>query len=334
MQNSRTFSAGTVAFSETYSPELVDWAWRSVGVPLEVFRGPPTFLPYRLQAEMAETLARRVGEPHVGAIATAHLRYANLDIYGGYVLASPRLDEALRRGTRALRFILHGAEVHLDQTDGFALLGFDSGLGSVVGARHVHEAMPGLLIDLVRHFLGSNWVPSWIELSEPKPHDTAALELLYGIPVFYGRARPAIAIRETELLAPNLAPARVQTAPVFSDLRQLVLASPPRTATGLVKEMIRLQLRLGDTSQEAVARRLAVGVRTLQRQLQSEGVVFRDLLRAVVAERAAALLTETDASIAEIAKSLGYNEVNSFRRAFRTSAGMSPTAFRALRPDN
>ena len=40
------------------------------------------------------------------------------------------------------------------------------------------------------------------------------------------------------------------------------------------------------------------------------------------------MLIETDHSIAEIAQALGYEEVNSFRRAFQNWTGLSPGAFR------
>jgi len=47
-----------------------------------------------------------------------------------------------------------------------------------------------------------------------------------------------------------------------------------------------------------------------------------------VPDLARAMLIETDHSIAEIAQALGYEEVNSFRRAFQNWTGLSPGAFR------
>jgi AraC-like DNA-binding protein len=48
-----------------------------------------------------------------------------------------------------------------------------------------------------------------------------------------------------------------------------------------------------------------------------------------VEERARALLAEPDLAIDDVARSLGYSEPNSFRRAFRKWTGLSPGSYRA-----
>jgi AraC-like DNA-binding protein len=103
---------------------------------------------------------------------------------------------------------------------------------------------------------------------------------------------------------------------------------PPREMADLVKDTLHLQVAVGDFSEDAIAARLGLGRRTLQRQLRVEGVVFRDLLNEFKADRARAMLIETDHSIVEIANALGYEEVNSFRRAFQNWNGLSPNEFR------
>jgi AraC-like DNA-binding protein len=80
-------------------------------------------------------------------------------------------------------------------------------------------------------------------------------------------------------------------------------------------------------SVDSVAERAGIGLRTLQRRLQSEGASFRDIRSLVLRKRAQALLTETSLSVSDIAAALGFDEVNSFRRAFLDWTGFTPTEF-------
>lgn len=73
---------------------------------------------------------------------------------------------------------------------------------------------------------------------------------------------------------------------------------------------------------------MGISVRTLTRHLETEGVSFRALALDIRHRRASALLSDTDMSISEIARILGYTDSANFSRAFKRSAGLSPQHFR------
>jgi AraC-like DNA-binding protein len=85
----------------------------------------------------------------------------------------------------------------------------------------------------------------------------------------------------------------------------------------------------GQTSMEDVASRLAVSNRTLQRRLQAEGTTFQKVLDNLREELARSYLTTSDYSSGQIAFLLGYEEPNSFYRAFRSWTGQTPEYVRA-----
>jgi len=329
LQNSRSFGPFTRVLSDLASPAVAESAWRAVGLLPSIVEGPPLFLPYRIQAELAEAAARRLGERHLGAVIASHYAYDDLDLYAAYVLDAPRLDKAFERGARALRYINSHANVSLAMRDGHLILSYHSGIAHITGSRHINEGIPFLLTDLVCRYVGAQWRPSWVELPGARPTTAAWLCDLYGAPVHFGADAPGVAIQPAILPAPNPIPPGTGSAFLRSDLIALVRGGPPRTVTRLVLETLRLQLRVGDLSAEAVARRIGLGVRTLQRRLGSESTDFRDLRSEFLMERASELLLETDHDLPVIASALGYEEVNSFRRAFRTWKGVSPTGYRS-----
>ena len=95
-----------------------------------------------------------------------------------------------------------------------------------------------------------------------------------------------------------------------------------------VRHALAAQMTAGDMSIDAVARRLVIAPRTLQRRLAQTGTSF-DALREDARKRAAELcLSDATLSITEIAYLLGYSEPTGFHRAFKRWHGTTPEAFR------
>ena len=78
----------------------------------------------------------------------------------------------------------------------------------------------------------------------------------------------------------------------------------------------------------AVARELGLGDRTLQRRIDDDGTTFRKLLLEARQELAREYLNRPDIDVAEVAYLLGYEDSNSFYRAFRTWEGTTPSQLR------
>jgi AraC-like DNA-binding protein len=84
----------------------------------------------------------------------------------------------------------------------------------------------------------------------------------------------------------------------------------------------------GEVSMQSISRKLAVSVRTLQRRLQDEGATFQQTLDALRQSLARHYLRNTEMSSAEISFLLGFEESNSFARAFQTWTGRTPQTVR------
>lgn len=85
----------------------------------------------------------------------------------------------------------------------------------------------------------------------------------------------------------------------------------------------------GHCTMADVADRLAVSQRTLQRRLQDEGTSFQNELNGLREELARHYLTHSRHSNTEIAFLLGYDDPNSFIRAFHLWTGQTPETLRA-----
>jgi AraC-like DNA-binding protein len=78
----------------------------------------------------------------------------------------------------------------------------------------------------------------------------------------------------------------------------------------------------------SVAKALGMSPRTMQRRLSELGTTYQDLLDDVRRRSARQLLASTDLGTGEVAFLLGFEEVNSFARAFHSWEGTTPSRWR------
>ncbi len=110
--------------------------------------------------------------------------------------------------------------------------------------------------------------------------------------------------------------------------RRLASLQAGSTTAERVRAVLLESLPSGRANIGDVATRLGVSARTLQRRLRSEGAGFGGVLAEVRQQLARHYLAQTDLPCNEIAFLLGYDEPNSFFRAFQGWTGLSPERHR------
>jgi AraC-like DNA-binding protein len=93
-----------------------------------------------------------------------------------------------------------------------------------------------------------------------------------------------------------------------------------RRVRGALQEL----LPSGQSSIDAVSRKLNMSKRSLQRKLRDEGQTFQTTLDATRSELSMRYLKQGDMTVEEISFLLAYQDPNSFYRAFHTWTGMTP----------
>jgi AraC-like DNA-binding protein len=154
-------------------------------------------------------------------------------------------------------------------------------------------------------------------------------EPFFGAPLAFGAARVELKLRESDLRRTPLRADRMlrefferYCEELFHRMGHLPANIP------CIKGAIAEELRGGVPCLTAVASRLAVGDRTLRRQLQKQGLSFRALVDLTRSEMAREYLEQSLLSISEIAYLLGFSGASAFHRAFRRWTGMAPLRYR------
>lgn len=199
------------------------------------------------------------------------------------------------------------------------------------------EEEPSLLIDTVLAVfveLGRRGAqfpikPKRIDLRQRRKHGSAH-EAYFNCPINFRSSRNAIILHSQDLDRPFVT--------YNAELLEMVQAQLEKKAGGYraetsaceqVKWLMRQMLAAGRPDIADVARELGFSVRTLQRRIVEEGTTFRDLLLSVRQELVREYLARPGMQINEVAFLLGYEDTNSFYRAFRNWEGTTPSHWRA-----
>ena len=120
--------------------------------------------------------------------------------------------------------------------------------------------------------------------------------------------------------------------PVLRRYLDGVLEEMPREDVLLasVRRVVGELMRDGDPTLTQVARKLAMGSRTLQRRLKEDGVDFKMLVDDTRRRFALSYLRDRKHTLTDIAYLLGYSEVSAFNRAFRRWTGSTPSDHRRV----
>lgn len=191
------------------------------------------------------------------------------------------------------------------------------------------DAAFATFVELGRRGSGVHITPRSVELARPA-QDNHALADFFGCAVRFGAERNAMVFDIADLERPF-----ASHNPELLDLLNpaLVAALAEATAAATISHQVKGALKRilasGRPEMVEVARELGMSERTLQRRITEEGSSFRQLMLETRQEVVRHLLSEPSIEIEEIACLLGYEDTNSFYRAFRTWEGTTPARWRA-----
>lgn len=165
------------------------------------------------------------------------------------------------------------------------------------------------------------------------PSPVAPYEQFLGARVQRG-AGHRIAFTHADATRPFLTSNEPLWAAFEPELRQrLANLDASVTTARRVRSALLEGLPSGLVTMEAIAKKLGLSKRTLQRRIEAEATSYQQILQETREQLARHYLENTALSAAEISFLLGFDEPNSFYRAFRGWTGTTPEAVRHGRSD-
>jgi AraC-like DNA-binding protein len=201
-----------------------------------------------------------------------------------------------------------------------------------------HETEPPFLVDvcfawmvsLVRRGSGRPLSPKRVEFQRPPAH-REIYETHFGCPVKFKADRNALVFSKADMELPFVTHNADLLGTVAPQLEaelseQLAEKTFSEQAKGILKHLVAGHR----PAIQDLARELHLSTRTLQRRLTEQGITFQRLLDEARRELARHYLLHSSRDLNETAYLLGYEDANSFFRAFQHWEGTSPGHWRAL----
>jgi AraC-like DNA-binding protein len=160
--------------------------------------------------------------------------------------------------------------------------------------------------------------------------ERALYEDHFGCPITFGARKNVLVFEQTDLERPFVTHNADVLAIVAPQLdAELAEQLSRRSFREQVKATLKKALAGQRPELRTVARELGVSARTLQRRLTDERVTFQQLIAEARRELARHYLQHSSLELNETAYLLGYEDANSFFRAFQQWEGTSPGEWRA-----
>jgi AraC-like DNA-binding protein len=294
--------------------------FRRADLPLRLIDQPDRLILLEDQFALVESAAREIGDDALGARLATEAGFVSLGAFGRRIESMPDLGAAISCVNATIGPSLQSSTVlGLEISAGLARWTYRVTEKVEIGRQKNEMLALGYMLDLVRCFVGTKFVPTGLELGGPPVVGKSAVESVYRADLF--RANSAAILFPSELLeTPN--PRR----PDRCDM-DLVELPDPTDFIACAKTLIDLALLEHRPGIDWLSSRLKMSKRTLQRRLAAEGTSFENLLGRVALARACDLLL-AGAEVTAVAFELGYSDPAHFTRAFKRVTGENPRAWR------
>lgn len=297
---------------------------RGAGLPEDLFARPRASVSSEAFGRLFAALSRAIGHETPGLILG---QAVSPDVFSPPLLAASCCLDLTSAARRLAQYLpLTGPlvlEVHA--MAGGLELTFDAEPGIDVPGEFLAARLV-FLVTLARRATRHAVRPIAVEMVRPPPGR--------GYPEFFGTpVRPGpfnrVVFAPAEARRPFLSPAAALFEVFGPDLRARLDQLPPQASSGdRVRSALTEALPAGNPDIGTVSARLGTSARSLQRRLGAEGTGFQHVLQDLRERLARHYLARTALGSPEIAFLLGYDDPNSFTRAFHTWTGTTPEALR------
>jgi len=312
---------------------------RSLGVPADHYLrqsglpvlcdDPDTSVPLKRAWAFFDIACRNVA-PELGWLVGAHVgdQHMNAAMLKK-IENAPTLLQALRRFLRLYKADATSLQLGIEERrDGILFYTHYSGMSEVPGY-HVSQAYQlGVILGLMRHFLGRQWVPQEIGIESEHVLFGAAgcfpdTQILTHRPTGY------IAVPQHCLHQESPSADTKESKSEFPILNEN-LSGMDKNPTFLtrLRAVLRSYLSEGYISQQIAAELMNTSARTLARRLSAFGLTYGTLIDEIRYTVAKEKLSAPNTRIGEVAQYVGFNDQADFTRMFKRVGGLGPKEFR------
>jgi len=298
------------------------------GVDAALLEDPDALLPMTAGIDLFARAEETTGDACIGLHVAEHADLRSIDVHFYAMLASATLRDAYERLSRYQRLIADTSRVEFVTSAAGGVLRHALPGGLAV-PRQSAEFIVAAWLRTGRFAAGSDWAPDEVRFAHHAPADVREHARFFRAPVRFASGENALVIPHGVLNLPCQGADPVLASLVDRHAEDRIRSHPASpSVVDRVRSVLEELFGDGEPSAAAVAARLKMSLRTLNRSLADEGTTYRKLLDQLRHELAAHHLANARTSTAEVAFRLGFSDLSAFHRAFKRWTGRTPAEFR------
>ncbi|WP_241033828.1 helix-turn-helix domain-containing protein [Vibrio maerlii] len=282
------------------------------------------YLPESSLKNFLEVLAEHLNNDSLGWLFLRSCKETYIPRFISVISERASVKDALEQFCQILKKENTGANVYLESAGNtWWLVREKTGLDEA-WFKYAEMFSVLCMAELLRALTNDNWRPTKIGIQSPDIDDFSKLPSMEFAQFFLERPVTAIEIPESILWSPVKisTPAKPLSERFSADeLTSLTFAEQFTLAITPYLSMGKLPIKIA-------AEILRMNVRTLQRKLSAEKIVYKQFVEDLVFEQVSKRIIDSDESITEIANRYGYSDAAHFTRSFNRIFGCSPSAYR------
>jgi len=188
------------------------------------------------------------------------------------------------------------------------------------------ELALGVTLRVLHLFLGTTYRPVAVHLPHPGLGTKADYRRYFGCPPHFNEPIAGFTMYAADLQRPLSHDTLAHQLAL--NYLTTTMGRHTRGVADTLRSVIRQLLPTGNLTAELAARQFGLHPKTLQRRLAGEGTTFAHLVDQTRRDMAHRLLLDTDLSLHQICRQLGYAEQSVLTRSCRRWFNTTPTAYR------
>lgn len=289
---------------------------------------PQARIPLDKIRKLWDLCVEATGDETIGLKTGMRAKPAHFYAFGYSWMASSTLLDALQRLCRYIQVVSTASiTLKLTETDDSYALSSVFGDESTSPPPQGIDAGMAALLALCDAIAEQEVRPLRVELTCPPTVHADAYRKFLRAPVTFNAEVGTFHFDKASVRAP-LPHGTPDIAKATDKIAETYIESlDPHKVASHVRQLLISLLPSGETDQELVSSRLNRSTSTLQRQLQAEGLTYREVLESTQRSLAETYLSEKKHSHAQIAYLLGFSEQSNFSRAFKRWTSLTPRQF-------
>lgn len=307
---------------------------KTAGIPKRLTDDPYASISFRTYLSLFEAAVIATKDPLLGAKLGFAVRPGDLGPSGLLMAQAGTIFKGLQVFTRFISALQTSTTIVLNELDEHFIWAYRIEGPLEISKRQDSEFTLACVCGLIRSLFDPKWRPVEVHFEHSSNDNDNELKKIFGTDIKFDQAINRLIVDKDQATQIYRLEDRDLIALIERHLSDLVLKDTQNeTSIEQVKLLIRLHLGIRPISLTDIAEILHVLPRTLQRRLIAEGTNFRNLLTHERVKVANTMLHESNASISQIASTLGYADATVFWRSYKEHTGHSPTEERLKGPE-